>query len=142
MKFFLVSFFTALILLPQILFADVNPEIWGRWIAQNYLQSRGVQLQLAFDFSPTAAQMTANCYFSDGAALQASTYSYATYFNNEIYIQETRENATQDGYHFCRASLAPSTWSAYFDYSGRLVLYMPIPYQSQFFLVRTSYSLN
>ena len=142
MKFFLISFFAALILLPQILFANVTSGIWGRWIAQNYLQSSGVQLQLAFDFSPNTTQLTANCYFSDGASMQASTYSYASYFGNQINIQEVRENVTQDGYHFCRVTLAPSTWTANFDYSGRLVLYMPVPYQSQFFLVRASYLMN
>ncbi|MBC7753496.1 MAG: hypothetical protein H7Z71_04605, partial [Moraxellaceae bacterium] len=70
------------------------------------------------------------------------TNSYANYNGNAIYIQENRQNTSQDPYHYCQAGLAPSVWTIYFDGYGRLILTMPVPYNAQFRLVRDYARLN
>lgn len=125
-----------IMLLPQLLFASVNSEIYGNWTAENALWDRGVEFQLSFLFRPNYTALTVDCFFNDGAHLQASANSFASYYRNEISIQERKQTVSEDGFHFCRATLMPATWNVYFDQMGRMVLFMPIPYQARFNLVR------
>lgn len=131
-----------LLLVPQLVFAYVNTDIRGRWVAQNQIWDRGVQYQLSFLFTNYQTALTVDCYFNDGAHLQATTGSYVNYNGNAIYIQENQRNTSQDPFHFCAASLAPSVWTVYFDVYGRMLLTMPTPYQSQLSLVRAYPQLN
>ncbi len=135
----LVAFF---LLIPQLVLAHGYNDIFGRWTAENSIWDQGIQYQLGFLFSPNQATLTVDCYFNDGVHLQSSTNSFASYNGNAIYIQENRRNTSQDPYHFCQSTLAPSVWTVYFDVYGRMLLTMPTPYQMQFSLVRSYNSLN
>lgn len=135
----LIAFF---LLVPQLVMAYVNNDIRGQWVAQNQIWDRGVQYQLSFDFTSYQTALTVDCYFNDGAHLQSTTNSVVNYSGNAIYIQENRRNTSQDPYHFCQATLAPSVWTVYFDVYGRLILTMPTPFQTQFSLVRAYPHLN
>ena len=122
------------LLFSQLSFAHSN--ILGKWHAENVLLGRGVEFHLGFEFTEYDMTINVDCHFYDGAYLQASATSDVTYRNNNIILHETNENTADDGYRFCRATLRPSVWTAHIDGYGRTVLYVPVPYQSQFFLKR------
>lgn len=111
--------------------------ILGRWTAQEVMMGRGVQFHLSFDFQENSTSLNVNCVFFDGAQLGAQVSAFATYEGNDIFIQETRETVANDGRHFCRATLQPTRWTAYFDGTGKIVLFVPVPYQTRFTLVHS-----
>ena len=116
--------------------ADPVEGLLGSWTAQNFVQGRGVEFHMSFNFQEDTTQLTVKCYFYDGAFLEAQALTNAHYIDNEIYLQNSRQSVVDDGYHFCRATLQPSRWTAYFDGTGKMVLFVPTPYQSRFTLVR------
>ncbi len=136
MKKLLFSFF--FLTFATVVSVEAHPVegILGRWIAQETVFSRGVDFQLAFDFQTFSTALTVKCLFHDGAYLEAQTAARVVYQGNDIYIQESRQSLVDDRIHFCRATLQPSIWSAYFDGTGRIVLFVPVPYQARFSLVR------
>lgn len=134
MKFFIA----ALLLIPQLLLAAPVPGLIGRWKAENVLYGRGVEFRIGFNFAPQKTTIQVNCLFNMGARLSAQAASFTSYNANEILIHETHQTVADDGIHFCRATLIPARWTAYFDGTGRMVLFIPAPYQSQFNLVPVS----
>jgi len=125
----------AVLLIPQLLLAEPVQGLLGRWKSENVLYGNNVEFRLGFNFTANKTELNVDCTFIHGEHLQASTSSRACYDVNHIFIQETKEVVTNDGYHFCRATLAPATWTAYFDGAGKMVLFVPVPYQAQFTLV-------
>ncbi len=123
------------LLSSQTLWAHDN--FFGSWVAENTIWGRDVQFQLSFYFSPNETTLTVDCLYADGAHLQTSASSFVDYYGNDIYLRETKQTVSEDGIHFCRATLSPSTWSVYFDGQARMTLFMPVPYQSKFNLRRS-----
>jgi len=108
----------------------------GNWIAEETLLGRDVQFRLSFSFEEDHAQLSVECAFRDGQLLSTHAISAVHYDGNEINILERNEGSVNDGYHFCRATLDRSQWQAYFDGMGKMVLFVPVPYQARFTLVR------
>ena len=125
------------LLFSQLAFAYPNHEILGHWEAQNMIPGRGVEFNLAFEFTEHRMNLKVACHYYDGAYLQSSASSHVSYRGSDIIIHENIENVGSDGYRYCSAALRPSVWTSHYDGYGQLVLYSPTPYQSQFFLVRT-----
>ena len=129
------SIIAAFVLIPQLLLAQAVPGLLGQWKSEEVLYGRNVQFQVGFDFSATNAKINVNCLFTNGAKLFASAESSATYNVNEIFVNETKQTVTDDGIRFCRASISPGKWTAYFNGAGKMVLFVPAPYQAQFNLI-------
>ncbi len=110
--------------------------ILGRWVALENIEGQDVRFQLRFNFNAYQTEMSATCLYPDGAWLQARAGSATAYQGNEIYIQQNSNAVIDDGFHFCRATLQPARWTAYFDGIGRLILFVNVPYQSRLTLVR------
>ena len=108
----------------------------GHWKAQNTILGRDVQFQLSFNFEQEDTTLTVECLYHDGSSLVATTSAHTNYSANEIYIQEKRQSVVDDGYRFCRSTLQPSMWRALFDGTGKMVLFLPAPYQAQLTLVQ------
>jgi hypothetical protein len=108
----------------------------GRWRAQNTILGPDVQFLLYFTFDLEFTTQTVQCLYLDGSSLIATTSAYTNYLAHNIYIQETRQAVVNDGYRFCRSTLQPSMWRALFDVTGRMVLILPAPYQTQLTLIR------
>lgn len=135
MKFFSSAVIASLLLIPQLVFATPVEGLLGRWKSQDVLYGDGVQFRIDFNFTPTKTTMNVNCFFTMGQRLRASATASTTYDVNNIFIREQKENVSGDGQHFCRASLYPAQWTAYFNGAGAMVLFVPTPYQAQFHLV-------
>ncbi len=131
-----MKLFSLMLIFSQIVLAAPVEGILGRWRAENTQVGRGVDFQLAFEFAEYDMKMDVQCHFYDGAFLETSATSSVDYDRNYIYIRENRETVANDGYHFCRATLQRSVWTAYFDGTGRMVLFVPTPYQTRFYLVQ------
>ena len=123
-------------LFSQLATAYPNHGILGHWEAQNTVLGRGVEFNLAFEFTEHRMNLKVACHYYDGAYLQSSASSHVNYRGSDIIIRENNENVANDGYRYCSAALRPSVWTSHYDGYGRLVLYSPTPYQSQFYLVR------
>lgn len=108
----------------------------GNWIAEEPLYGRDVQFRLSFSFTEEKVRLSVQCAFRDGQLLEASAVSDAHYSGNDIHILERNQGVVDDGFHFCRATLDRSQWNAYFDGTGKMVLFVPVPYQARFILVR------
>ncbi|MFZ3231651.1 MAG: hypothetical protein WA160_15690 [Pseudobdellovibrio sp.] len=135
MKSLFLSLVATLVLTPQLLFANPVPGLLGKWDAERVLLGRGVQFHLTFDFTETQTELTVHCLFTDGTHLSSSANSSVVYNVNEIFLQESKQVITDDGVHFCRATLSPTKWTAYFNGAGKMVLFVPAPYQAQFDLI-------
>jgi hypothetical protein len=131
---FVLSIITIFLTIPALAFPVEG--LLGRWTAQNLTPGRGVYFQLSFDFQPESTRMTVKCLYERGGELEAQTQAHTGYNENEIYIHETKESVVSDGYRFCRATLQPALWTAYFDGAGKMILFIPAPYQTRFTLVR------
>lgn len=105
-------------------------DLLGRWRATQVQQGEGVQFRLSFNFTNNRAAMTVTCSFIDGTVLRASASSFVYYSGNQIYIQESKQNTSQDGNRYCRSTLQPSRWEAYMNGYGNMNLIIPVPYQS------------
>ncbi len=127
------------LLFSQLVLAYPNHGILGHWEAQNPILGRGVEFNLAFEFTEHRMDLTVACHYYDGAHLQSSATSHVSYQGSNIIIHESIENVANDGFRYCSAALRPSVWTTHYDGYGRLVLYSPTPYQAQFFLVRTGH---
>lgn len=108
----------------------------GNWIAEENLLGRDVQFRLSFSFEEDHAQLSVECAFRDGQLLSTRAISAVQYDGNQIYILERNEGSVNDGFHFCRATLDRSQWQAYFDGTGKMVLFVPVPFQARFTLIR------
>lgn len=137
-KLITTAFFLTLVCAANAFALPVD-GILGRWVAQETILGRGVQFQLGVDFNEFTTDLTVKCFFNDGAYLEAKTSAQVNYDGNDIFIQETRQAVIDDRFHFCRATLQPSRWSAYFDGTGRIVLFVPVPYQARFTLIRNDF---
>ncbi len=124
------------LLFSQLVFASPVEGLLGRWKTENAQLGNGVDFQISFDFTNFNMKMNVQCEFHDGAYLETSAMSAVDYKNNYIYIGENLETVANDGYHYCRATLRRSVWTAYFDGTGRMVLFVPTPYQTRFYLVQ------
>ena len=124
------------LLLSQFAFATPVEGILGHWRTEHPQLGRGVDFHLNFEFTKFDMKMDVHCDFHDGAYLETSATSSVDYDNNYIQIRENLETVANDGYHYCRATLRRSVWTAYFDGTGRMVLFVPTPYQSRFYLVQ------
>lgn len=134
-KFFPFFFLIALVL-PFSSQAEPVDGLLGNWVADGPLRGRDVEFQLSFSFQPEQTQMSVRCLYRDGSSLSIQAMARTEYRGNDIFIMERNQGTANDGYHFCQASLDRSQWNAYFDGTGRLVLFVPVPYQARFFLVR------
>lgn len=136
----LISLFALLTLSSTLAFATTPvtapvPGLLGQWDAENVLLGREAQFRLTFNFSQFSSEMTVHCLFNDGSRLTATTNSDTAYSENSIFILENKQTITDDSIHFCRATLNKATWTAYFNGTGKMILFVPAPYQSQFTLV-------
>lgn len=134
-KFFSLLFLMALAL-PFQTKAEPVPGILGNWIAEEALFGRDVSFRLGFSFQEETAQISVQCAFRNGQLLETSAVARVQYDGNNIFILERNEGTVNDGFHFCRATLDRSRWEAYFDGTGKMVLFVPVPYQARFTLVR------
>lgn len=125
----------ALLFVPSLLLAAPVPGLLGHWQTETPLHGRGVDFDIHFNFTPTETELAVHCAFFQGAQLTAVTSSAVTYQNNEICVQEQHQTVTDDGVHFCRATISPARWTIYFDGTGKMVLFIPAPYQAQFNLI-------
>lgn len=116
-------------------FAQAVDGIYGNWESENPMYGQGVQFNASFNFTETEVSLTVQCLFNDGVSLSASASSLATYDGNNIRIHEPRQAVIQDGYRFCRATLDRAIWTAYFDGTGKMVLFVPGPYQTNRFVL-------
>jgi hypothetical protein len=132
---FSILFLLALALPFQVQ-AEPVPGLLGRWVAEQPLYGRDVQFHLSFNFDEEKTTMTVQCAFRNGDSLQISAQAFTRYDGNNIFIVERNEGVVNDGFHFCRATLDRSQWQAYFDGTGKMVLFVPVPYQARFSLVR------
>ena len=82
MKLSFLSFFIFPLLCCQSLWA--HNDFYGSWVAENSIWDRGVQFQLGFDFSPNETALTVDCYYADGAHLQASASSVQHSSSNRV----------------------------------------------------------
>lgn len=110
--------------------------ILGNWTTQQPLPGRNVEFYLSFSFEQNRVITEVECRFYDGQVLSTRAMAEAAYDGNDIFILERNQGTVSDGIHFCQASLDRSRWSAYFDGMGKLVLFVPVPYQTRFILVR------
>ncbi|MBC7742469.1 MAG: hypothetical protein H7061_09740 [Bdellovibrionaceae bacterium] len=119
-------------------FAQAHPVngLLGYWQTEQPLYNNGVQFNLEYNFYQNQAELVVHCYFPDGAYLESSAASYASYDYQQIYVHNTQRRVSQDPYRFCEASIYAGTWYAQFDYYGRMILTVPTPYNTQFVLVR------
>lgn len=127
-------FFT--VLFPFQTKAEPVPGLLGRWTAEEPLLGNNVQFYLTFSFEENRTTMGVECVYRDGSSLQAIATTNTHYDNNRILILQKNEGVVNDGVHFCRATLERSQWEAYFDGTGRMVLFVPTPYQTRLILVR------
>lgn len=134
-KFFSILFLMALAF-PFTASADPVPGLLGRWVAEHPVYDRDVRFNLAFDFQERRTTMSVGCYFRDGAYLETAATTSVRYDENRIQILVPNEGLANDGFHYCRATLNRSTWEAYFDGTGKMVLFLPFPYPSRISLVR------
>lgn len=112
------------------------PGLLGDWIAEEPLYDRDVRFHLGFSFEENRAKLLVQCAFRNGQILETSANAAVQYDGNNIYILEKNEGSVNDGFHFCRATLERSRWEAFFDGTGKMVLFVPVPYQSRLTLVR------
>ncbi len=115
-----------------------NPLL-GNWRAINRIMTPDTDFQVNFRFSQGEVKLSVTCYFRDGALLSSSIRGAVSYgFSNayDIYIQQAGQAVVSDGQRFCRATLQPSRWTAYFDGAGRMQLITQVPFNSQFILIR------
>ncbi len=108
----------------------------GRWRAIDYVQGQNVEFDLRFNFQQDMTEMSVTCLYPDGASLETHAQASTNYSANEIYIQQTNNSVIDDGFHFCRATLQPTKWTAYFDGTGQMVLFVDVPFQSRLTLAR------
>ncbi len=132
-KLFLAAALTTL--LASFANAVPNQLILGNWRTYQPIMHPGVTFNLHFRFDYHTVEVTTRCRFHDGARLAASARSHVHYNVNQIQILNRHETVSQDGRHFCRASLDYGFWTAYFDGTGVMYLTLPAPYQ-QIVLVR------
>lgn len=114
-------------------FAQAVDGIYGNWQTENSIYGQGVEFTVQFNFNDTSASVSVDCAFNDGVLLHASAESLATYDGNEIKIHEAKQTVSQDGQRFCRATMYRAIWTAYFDGTGKMVLFVPGPYQTNRF---------
>ncbi|MBC7421267.1 MAG: hypothetical protein H7328_11115 [Bdellovibrio sp.] len=140
----LVLTFSGLIAIAQTETLHHRPQpgpnsVMGDWHALNRIGNPDTEFQVDFNFSPYQATIKVTCFFHDGAVLGAVTTSAAAYgFSNayDIFIQNGSQVVASDGFRFCRATLQPTRWTAYFNGYGQMQLITQVPFQSQFNLVR------
>lgn len=117
---------------------NTNPIV-GRWQAINRIGSFDTSFQVNFRFTSRDMGMRVQCYFRDGSMLSAMVSTPVVYSVSnayDIYIQRAVQAVVQDGQRFCRATLQPTRWTAYFNGLGNMQLIAAIPFGAQFNLVR------
>ena len=134
-KIFSILFLIALSL-PFQSKAEPVAGILGNWFAEETLFGRDVSFRLGFSFTEDRARLSVQCAYRDGQLLETFATARVQYDGNNIYITERNEGLVNDGFHYCRATLDHSRWEAYFDGTGKMVLFVPVPYQARFTLVR------
>lgn len=134
-KIFSILFLMTLVL-PFQTKAEPVPGILGNWIAEETILDRDVCFRLSFSFEEQHAKLSVQCAYRDGQLLEVSVAAAVYYDGNHINILERNQGLADDGFHFCRATLDRSQWQAYFDGTGKMVLFVPVPYQARFTLVR------
>lgn len=131
----IASVIASILLIPQLSFAEPVPGLLGRWKTEGLLPGNGMQFRLYFNFSEHNTDLQVRCLYPNGTRLTATVNSNTSYDANNICIHERNQAVVDDGIRFCRATLNPAVWTAYFDGTGKMVLFVPPPYQSQFKLV-------
>lgn len=129
-------FFLFALALPLQMKAEPVPGILGNWIAEETIYGRDVMFRIGFSFTEDRAHMSVQCAYRNGQLLETSATAAAQYDGNNIYITERNEGQVSDGFFFCRATLDRSRWEAYFDGTGKMVLFVPVPYQARFTLIK------
>ncbi len=129
-------FFLMILALPFKSKAEPVAGILGNWIAEETLFGREASFRIGFSFTNDQARISVQCAYRDGQRLETSAISSVQYDGNNIYIVERNEGTVNDGFHYCRATLDRSRWEAYFDGTGKMVLFVPVPYQARFTLIR------
>ena len=136
-KNFLTFIFLATALVFSVTAKALPVEgLLGCWRAQETLLGQGVNFQLRFVFQQDATEMEVTCLYPDSSWLRANVRAATNYSANEIYIQQTNQSVINDGLHYCRATLQPTRWTAYFDGTGRMILFAETPFQSRLTLIR------
>jgi len=112
--------------------------LMGRWISENILYNRGVELHTEFNFTNSTMTLTGSCVFPapHGTTLTATLSSQIEFNGNDLYILETKNSLVDDGYRYCKVYVQPTRWQFYFNGLGKAVLIAPVPYGAQFSLVR------
>lgn len=134
-RFYSFLFLLALVLPFQASALPVE-GLLGNWIAEEPLQGRDVQFRLSFSFQDEYATLAVECAFRNGQRLSTLAVAAVQYDGNNIFILERNEGVVNDGFNFCRATLDRSRWEAYFDGTGKMVLFVSVPYQTRLILVR------
>lgn len=137
-----MKYFIALLVLVfgMTTFAQSIPadQIMGKWQAQEPLHTNAANLFLTFEFTPAEVEMGVTCVFHQNYdQLSVSVHSAVVYQNHSIFIQEARQGTIEDGQKYCQVFVKPSRWDFLFNAYGQLVLFIPVPWQAQFTLVRT-----
>ena len=137
-KQFLVAIALTIVSFSALAQHNPNP-VFGDWYAINRLADYNTEYQVEFRFTPHQVNLHVTCFFRDGAILSARVSAAAAYqysYAYDIFIQQAQQAVISDGARFCRATLQPTVWTAYFDGFGRMQLMTQVPFNSQFILVR------
>lgn len=136
----IVALFATLVSLSAFASGDHRPTpppqplIVGEWTSDQPIYSGQVWIWTHFNFSARELTMHATCEFHPNLSLTVGVNSQVAYNGNLIYIYERNEASVNDGYRYCNAALAPSTWEFYFTNgdTNHAVLFAPVPWQMRF----------
>jgi len=118
--------------------AQVLPHemLQGRWVAQNSTYGNNAAIWSSFNFQRTHMTVSARCVYPDNSSLRVSAKVAVMYAGNEIYLRTSAADRKQDGLRYCQISLGPTRWQFYMNGLNRATLIAPVPYGTQFNLVR------
>ncbi|AZZ37104.1 hypothetical protein CIK05_09970 [Bdellovibrio sp. qaytius] len=108
------------------------PIMLGIWHSDQPTFQNGIWIHSEFNFSEYQMTMHAICEFRNPTVhLTVGVASRAAYNQNLIYVYDNADATVNDGYRFCRATFAPSTWEFYFQSAdmNHAVIFAPIPSQ-------------
>lgn len=108
------------------------PLILGQWTSDQPIFANGILIHTQFNFTHKQMTMHATCEFRNPMThLTVGVNSRVAYNENLIYVHDTVNASTNDGYRYCNASFRPSTWEFYFTGAdiNHAVVFAPVPYQ-------------
>lgn len=108
----------------------------GSWMSQNSIYGNNSAIWSSFNFQRTQMTVSARCVYPDNSRLRVSAKVAVMYAGNEIYLRTSAADRKQDGIRYCQVSLGPTRWQFYMNGLNRATLLAPVPYGTQFNLVR------